>query len=125
MAQEMLVMPIADGYSEFFIVRDQATNEPLAGFPYTLTFSGGTLRGETDANGETQRAWSKQSEEIALTPHPEHFRRNISAPATGIAAPRCRSIFQITTMRKTDGSREESRRHAGRAAKNGNNSKSA
>ncbi|EOE6854746.1 type VI secretion system Vgr family protein [Cronobacter sakazakii] len=75
MAQEMPVMPIADGYSEFFIVRDQTTNKPLAGFPYTLTFSGGTLRGETDANGETLRAWSKQSEEIALTPHPEQFRR--------------------------------------------------
>nr|WP_234008524.1 hypothetical protein [Cronobacter sakazakii] len=125
MAQEMPVMPIADGYSEFFIVRDQVTNKPLAGFPYTLTFSGGTLRGETDANGETLRAWSKQSEEIALTPHPEHFRRECFSASYWDSRTRCRSIFQITTRRKTDGSREESRRRAGRAAKNGNNSKSA
>ncbi|ELY3999838.1 type VI secretion system tip protein VgrG [Cronobacter dublinensis] len=71
----MPVMPIADGYSEFFIVRDQATDKPLAGFPYTLTFSGVTLCGKTDDSGHTQRAWSGQSEAISLTPHTDQFRR--------------------------------------------------
>ncbi|QBX83323.1 type VI secretion system Vgr family protein [Citrobacter tructae] len=77
MAVKMPVMPIAEGYSEFFTLRDQKTNEPLAGFPYTLSFSGTTLSGKTSDNGQTQRAWTHQSEKIELTPHPEQFRREL------------------------------------------------
>jgi len=72
---KMPVMPIAEGYSEFFTLRDQKSDKPLADFPYTLSFSGTTLSGKTSNKGKTQRAWSQQSEEIALILHPEQFRR--------------------------------------------------
>ncbi|WP_114195739.1 type VI secretion system Vgr family protein [Edaphovirga cremea] len=74
---KMPVVPLADGYSEFFIIRDQQTGEPLKAFPYTLSVSGSTISGKTSNKGQTQRGWSRQSEEIELIPHPEQFHREL------------------------------------------------
>ena len=77
MPLDLPAMPVVDGYSEFFTVRDQRTDKPLADFPYTLSFAGTTVSGKTRHNGQTQRVWSRQSEKIELTPHPEQFRREL------------------------------------------------
>lgn len=73
----MPVMPVVDGYSEYFVIRDQKTGRPLKDFPYTLSVHGAEVGGKTDERGRTQYGWTSQSEEIVLTPHPEQFNRLI------------------------------------------------
>ena len=69
------MMPLADGYSEYFVLRDQKTGKPLKDFPYSLSVGGAMHHGTTDDRGHTRRGWSRQSEEIEVTPHPDQFRR--------------------------------------------------
>ena len=73
----MPVMPLADGYSEYFILRDQKTGAPLKNFPYSLSYGGRTFHDKTGDDGRTQRGWSIQSEELELTPHPERYQRQL------------------------------------------------
>ncbi|KAB8306080.1 hypothetical protein EH227_22585 [Rouxiella chamberiensis] len=70
-------MPLVEGYSEFFILRDQETGAPLTGLPYTLTIAGEAFDGITDEHGHTRYAWTSQSDEIEVIPHPEQFMREI------------------------------------------------
>lgn len=74
---KMPVMPLTEGYSEFFIIRDHKTGKPLKNFPYSLSVNGLTLTGKTDDKGQTQRGWTRQSEDIELTLHPEQFNREL------------------------------------------------
>ena len=74
---KMPVMPLAEGYSEYFIIQDQETGKPLKDFPYTLSVHGVDVNGKTDARGCTQYGWTAQSEDIVLTPYPEQFERMI------------------------------------------------
>ena len=74
---KMPVMPLAEGYSEYFILQDQDTGQPLKNFPYTLNVNGIDVNGKTNEYGHTQYGWTRQSEQIKLTPHPEQFNRMI------------------------------------------------
>ena len=74
---KMPVMPLAEGYSEYFVLQDQDTGQPLKNFPYTLNANGIDVSGKTNERGHTQYAWTRQSEQIELTPHPEQFNRVI------------------------------------------------
>ncbi|TBN93431.1 type VI secretion system tip protein VgrG [Salmonella enterica subsp. salamae serovar 13,22:z:-] len=71
------VMPLVEGYSEYFVLQDQDTGQPLKNFPYTLNVNGIDVSGKTNERGHTQYAWTRQSEQIELTPHPEQFNRMI------------------------------------------------
>ncbi|PKE28528.1 type VI secretion system tip protein VgrG [Rahnella sp. AA] len=70
-------MPFVEGYSEYFILQDQKTGEPLAGLPYTLSIDGREFEGVTDKNGYTQYAHTPESKNIEVNPHPELFNRMI------------------------------------------------
>ncbi len=74
---KMPVMPLAEGYSEYFVLQDQDTGQPLKNFPYTLNANGIDVSGKTNEYGRTQYGWTRQSEQIELTPHPEQFNRMI------------------------------------------------
>jgi type VI secretion system secreted protein VgrG len=41
-------------HEEYFILVDVQTGEPLPEYPYTIQHDGVTLRGRTDAQGQTQ-----------------------------------------------------------------------
>lgn len=68
-------VPNVDGCSEFFTLSDQKTNQPLANFPYTLSWSGQDISGHTDERGNTQAIYTASSEPISVQPHPERVDR--------------------------------------------------
>ncbi|MBZ7489125.1 DUF2345 domain-containing protein, partial [Klebsiella michiganensis] len=69
------VMPLTEGFREYFIIHDQKTGKPLENFPYTLNVNGNELSGKTNTQGCTQCGWTRQSENIELIPHTEQFNR--------------------------------------------------
>ncbi|MEC5317868.1 type VI secretion system tip protein VgrG, partial [Brenneria populi subsp. brevivirga] len=68
-------MPLAKGYSEHFIIKDQETGEPLAGVPYTIAYQQQQITGITDNQGKTTAVYSLQPEQLTLQPHIERFNR--------------------------------------------------
>ncbi|MCX8587157.1 MULTISPECIES: DUF2345 domain-containing protein [unclassified Gilliamella] len=61
-------LPNVNGCSEFFILTNHETGEPLAFHPYDIEVNGQVITGVTDAKGHTQRIFTDEPQTITGTP---------------------------------------------------------